>query len=96
MTTNNAGLGITKDGKIVGKNPSRLTLDELINIGKPPIATLKAIRLFCTHQCKAGDWIASQDCAKVSCQLWAFRQGDGIYKRFDLNGYNNIVRSTDK
>ena len=92
MTTKDAGLAINKVGKIVGKNPSRLTLDELIAIGKPPIATLKAIRLYCNETCNSGDWIASQDCSKVDCQLWAFRWGDGVYRKFDLNGYNNVVK----
>jgi hypothetical protein len=63
-----------RDGWDVGRDPRRISREELIAAGHNPISPLKALRLRCIDCC-ADQPSEVRLCTAIACPSWPFRMG---------------------
>jgi hypothetical protein len=68
------GLELGEDGHAVGRDPRRMTTDELRAMGHEPKSPMQAIREHCLDCC-AGSPNEVRLCTAVRCAKWPFRMG---------------------
>jgi hypothetical protein len=67
------------DGHKIGRDPRRMSKDELIALGHEPISALKALRLRCIDCC-AGNSNEVRKCMAVECPTCPFRMGSSPWR----------------
>ena len=68
-----------RDGWDVGRDPRRLSREELIAAGHKPMSAQKALRARCLDCC-AGSANEVRLCTAVACPAWPFRQGSSPWR----------------
>jgi hypothetical protein len=63
----------------VGRDPRKMTQDEIRELGHPPMAVLQAIRARCIDCC-AGSPAEVRRCVSVSCPAWPFRMATNPWR----------------
>jgi hypothetical protein len=63
-----------RGGFNIGRDPRRMSRDELIAVGHKPMSPLKALRLRCIDCC-ADQPSEVRLCTAVACPSWPFRMG---------------------
>jgi hypothetical protein len=63
-----------RDGWDVGRDPRRMSREELIAAGHRPMSALKALRLRCID-CKASELSEVRRCKHLDCPAWPYRMG---------------------
>ena len=63
-----------RDGWDVGRDPRRVSRDELIAAGHKPMSPLKALRARCID-CRAGELSEVRRCGHLDCPAWPYRMG---------------------
>jgi hypothetical protein len=63
-----------RDGQDIGRDPRRMTIDDLAALGHKPMGPLKALRLRCID-CSGGSAAEVRLCIAVTCPAWPFRMG---------------------
>ncbi len=69
-----------RDGWDVGRDPRRMSREELIAAGHNPISPLKALRLRCIDCC-ADQPSEVRLCTAVTCPSWPFRMGANPWRK---------------
>jgi hypothetical protein len=69
-----------RNGYDVGRDPRRLSHDELIVAGHKPMSPLKALRLRCLDCC-ADQPSEVRRCTAVACPSWPFRMGSNPWRK---------------
>lgn len=64
----------------VGRDPRRVTQDELVAAGHKPMSPMKAIRLRCLDCC-AEQPSEVRRCTAVTCPSWPFRMGKNPWRQ---------------
>ena len=67
------------DGELVGRDPRKMTVDELTELGHMCMSPLKALRLRCIDCC-GGSAPEVRLCTAVDCPAWPFRMGKNPYR----------------
>ncbi len=67
------------DGEFVGRDPRKMTVDELTELGHMRMSPLKALRLRCIDCC-GGSAPEVRLCTAVDCPAWPFRMGKNPYR----------------
>jgi hypothetical protein len=70
---------VGSDGNRIGRDPRRMTQDELRAMGHEPMTPLKAIRLHCID-CSGGSAGEVVKCMHLSCAKWDFRMGTNPWR----------------
>jgi hypothetical protein len=70
---------VGSDGHRIGRDPRRMTQDELRAMGHEPMSPLKAIRLHCID-CSGGSISEVTKCMHLSCAKWLFRMGTNPWR----------------
>ena len=68
-----------RQGWDVGRDPRRVSRDELVAAGHKPMSPLKALRARCIDCC-AGSANEVRLCTAVSCPAWPFRLGSSPWR----------------
>ena len=68
-----------RDGWDVGRDPRRVSRDELVAAGHKPMSAQKALRARCLD-CSAGSAKEVRLCTAVSCPAWPFRLGSSPWR----------------
>ena len=68
-----------RQGWDVGRDPRRVSREELIAAGHKPMSPLKALRTRCIDCC-AGSAKEVRLCTAVSCPAWPFRLGSSPWR----------------
>lgn len=66
-------------GKLVGRDPRKMKIEELNNIGHVKKSLLKVIREKCLDCC-SGSVSEIKDCSCITCPLWAFRMNKNPFR----------------
>lgn len=67
-------------GEVVGRDPRKMTQDELRAIGHEPVSLIKAIRLRCLDCC-GGSSQEVRYCTARKCPSWPFRTGKNPWRK---------------
>jgi hypothetical protein len=73
---------LTNDGKIIGKDPTKIPIHELRFIGVRPIDLIDVIRERCID-CKSNESDSEEavrNCRKIDCISWPYRMGINPFK----------------
>jgi hypothetical protein len=73
------GTEIGSDGYPIGRDPRRMTPDELRRMGHEPKSPLRALRDHCLDCC-AGSPIEVRQCMMRSCPSWPYRMGTNPWR----------------
>jgi len=68
-------LEIGPENQMVGRDPRKLSRDELIGLGHKPMSPLEALRARCLDCC-AGSAYEVRNCTARKCPSWPFRMGN--------------------
>jgi hypothetical protein len=68
-----------QNGHDIGRDPRRMTGDELAALGHQRMSPLKALRLRCVD-CSAGSDAEVRRCVCVQCPAWPFRMGKNPWR----------------
>ena len=68
-----------QNGHDIGRDPRRMTGDELAALGHQRMSPLKALRLRCVD-CSAGSDAEVRRCTFVHCPAWPFRMGTNPWR----------------
>ena len=68
-----------RNGHDIGRDPRRMTGDELAALGHQRMGPLKALRLRCVD-CSAGSDAEVRRCTFVNCPAWPFRMGTNPWR----------------
>ena len=68
-----------QNGHDVGRDPRRMTGDELAALDHQRMGPLKALRLCCVD-CSAGSAAEVRRCASLQCPAWPFRMGENPWR----------------
>ena len=68
-----------QNGHDVGRDPRRMTGDELAALGHQRMGPLKALRLRCID-CSGGSDVGVRRCVLVKCPAWPFRMGTNPWR----------------
>ena len=80
QTQRDAGTELGPDGRWpIGRDPRRMSQDELRTMGHQPMPVLAALRARCLDCCanKAGE---VRKCISLSCPAWPFRMGTNPWR----------------
>ena len=69
-----------RDGWDVGRDPRRVSRNELVAAGHKPINPLKALRARCID-CKAGELSPVRRCEHLDCPAWPYRMGTNPWSK---------------
>jgi hypothetical protein len=69
-----------RDGWDVGRDPRRVSREELLGAGHKPISPLKALRARCIDCCAAQPREVRL-CTAVACPSWPFRMGSNPWRK---------------
>ncbi len=73
------GLEQGADGELVGRDPRKMTVDELTELGHKRMSPLKALRARCIDCC-GGSPHEVRLCVAVTCPSWPFRMGANPFR----------------
>lgn len=73
------GLELSDEGLPVGRDPRKMTHDELIALGRDPLSPMKVIRARCLDCC-GGSQQEVRFCVAVDCPAWAYRMGKNPFR----------------
>jgi hypothetical protein len=79
MTDKSLGVEPGEGGHEVGRDPRRMTQDELRGLGHEPMSPLAALRLRCLDCC-AGSAHEVKLCTATRCPAWPFRLGENPWR----------------
>ena len=68
-----------RNGHDVGRDPRRMTGDELAALGHQRMSPLKALRLRCID-CSGGSANEVRLCTAIQCPAWPFRMGENPWR----------------
>ena len=68
-----------QNGHDIGRDPRRMTGDELAALGHQRMGPLKALRLRCID-CSGGSLAGVRRCVFVQCPAWPFRMGTNPWR----------------
>lgn len=74
-----AGTEIGHEGQPVGRDPRRMTHDELRQMGHEPMSAQAALRRHCLDCC-GGSPADVRMCTALKCPTWPFRMGKSPWK----------------
>ena len=74
-----AGYELGADGHLVGRDPRRMTQDEIRAMGHQPMSPMQAIRAKCLDCC-AGSADEVKKCSAMTCPSWPFRTGKNPWR----------------
>jgi hypothetical protein len=77
--TSQLGLEPGDDGHAIGRDPRRMTQNELRALGHQPMSAQEALRARCLDCC-AGSPSEVRYCAAVECPSWPFRMGKSPWR----------------
>lgn len=80
MNTAQKALLEKQNGWDVGRDPRRMTREELMAAGHQPMSPLKALRLRCLDCC-AGQPSEVRLCTAVGCPSWPFRMRNNPWRK---------------
>ena len=66
-------------GRLVGRDPRKMTQDELRAMGHTPMSPMEAIRARCLDCC-AGSSDEVRKCVAMACPSWPFRAGKNPWR----------------
>ena len=67
------------DGELIGRNPGKMSVAELTDLGHKPRSPLAALRARCVDCC-AGSAPEVRKCVAVDCSTWPFRMGKNPWR----------------
>jgi hypothetical protein len=73
------GLEEGDDGWMIGRDPRRMSQDDLRALGHEPMSPLRALRLRCLDCC-CGSIDEVRKCVSVTCASWPFRMGENPWR----------------
>ena len=77
-------IGLELSGNdIVGKDPRKMTVEDLNAMGHEKMPLGKAIRKLCI-ECSGGSESEVRRCTTVSCPVWPYRMGKNPFAKRDL------------
>lgn len=71
---------VVSTGEVVGKDPRKMTREDLSAVGHKPMTALEALRLRCLDCC-GGSVQEVRYCMARKCPSWPFRMGKSPYKQ---------------
>lgn len=67
----------------IGRDPRKMTEDEMIELGHTQRPLLRVIRANCV-ECCAGSEAEVRRCRMVACNMWPYRMGTNPFQRREL------------
>jgi hypothetical protein len=90
--TNATPIGLENlSGKVVGRDPRRMTPAELATLGHSKQPSLAVIRAKCLDCC-AGEASEVRKCVAISCSHWPYRMGTNPFARRELSEEDRQAR----
>jgi len=74
------GTELDPHGRLIGRDPRRMTQDELRAMGHEPMPVLKAMRAHCLDCC-GGSASEVRMCVSYHCPQWEFRMGTNPFRK---------------